>query len=154
MQVHNLPATLYAPDDDVIDLRQLWRVVRHSWQGILGLCFVVSLLTTLWVMRIDPVYRASTTILIEAQEAKTVSIEEVYGMPSSIREYFLTQFKIIKNRDIAEMVANELDLWNNPNFAARQGGREWRSLYGEYPQLDIRPVFQCIGQTGAASRSR
>jgi polysaccharide biosynthesis transport protein len=118
MQVQNLPATLYAPDDDVIDLRQLWRVLRHSWRGILGLCLVVSLLTTLWVMRIAPVYRASTTILIEAQEAKTVSIEEVYGMPSSIREYFLTQFKIIKNRDIAEMVANELDLWNDPNFAA------------------------------------
>jgi polysaccharide biosynthesis transport protein len=117
MQVLPRPADLYSPDDDDIDLHHLWQVVRHSWRGIFGLCLVVSLLTTLWVMRIDPVYRASTTIMIESQEAKTVSIEEVYGQPQGIREYFLTQFEIIKNRDIAELVADELDLWNNPLFA-------------------------------------
>ncbi|MCB1704393.1 MAG: polysaccharide biosynthesis tyrosine autokinase [Halioglobus sp.] len=104
-------------DGDAVDLHHLWRVIRHNLWGILGLCLVVSLLTALWVMRISPVYRASTTIMIESQEAKTVSIEEVYGQPPGIREYFLTQFEIIKNRDIAEMVADELDLWNNPLFA-------------------------------------
>lgn len=117
MQVHSLPADHSAPDDGVIDLRHTWRVVRQSWRGILGLCFVVSLLTALWVMRIDPVYRASTTIMIESQQAKTVSIEEVYGLPAATSEYLLTQFDIIKNRDIAELVANELDLWSNPYFA-------------------------------------
>jgi polysaccharide biosynthesis transport protein len=117
MQVHNHPADFYAPDEEVIDVRRLWRVVRHSWRGILGLCVVVSLLTTLWVMRMAPVYRASTTIMIESQEAKTVSIEQVYGQPYTTSEYLLTQFDIIKNRDIAELVANELDLWNNPYFA-------------------------------------
>jgi capsular exopolysaccharide synthesis family protein len=117
MQLQRLPSDLYARDEVLIDPRQLWRTVRQSWRSILGLCFVVSLLTILWVMRIDPVYRASTTIMIESQEAKTVSIEEVYGLPAGIREYFLTQFEIIRNRDIAEMVADELDLWNNPHFA-------------------------------------
>ncbi|MBK6510631.1 MAG: hypothetical protein IPG06_15040 [Haliea sp.] len=117
MQALQRPAELYSQDDDEIDLRHLWHVVRQSWGGILGLCIVVSLLTVLWVMRIDPVYRASTTIMIESQEAKTVSIEEVYGQPPGIREYFLTQFEIIRNRDVAELVADELDLWNNPLFA-------------------------------------
>jgi len=117
MQLQNHPADFYPPEGEVIDVRRLWRVVRHSWRVILGLCFVVSLLTTLWVMRMDPVYRASTTLMIESQEAKTVSIEQVYGQPYSTSEYLLTQFDIIKNRDIAELVANELDLWNNTYFA-------------------------------------
>lgn len=117
MQAAPSPADLNPQDEDAIDLHHLWLVIRHNLWGILGLCLVVSLLTTLWVMRISPVYRASTTIMIESQEAKTVSIEEVYGQPPGIREYFLTQFEIIKNRDIAEMVADELDLWNNPLFA-------------------------------------
>ena len=117
MQVQKLTPDLYAREDELLDVRQLWRTVRQNWRGILGLCVVVSLLATLWVMRIPPVYRASTTIMIESQEAKTVSIEEVYGLPPGIREYFLTQFEIIKNRDIAELVADELDLWNHPNFA-------------------------------------
>ena len=119
MQVQNLPPALYSLDDDgAIDLGHYWRVVRQSWLGIVGLCLVVSMLTTLWVMRIDPVYRASTTIMIESQEAKMVSIEEVYGLPSRMREYFLTQFEIIKNRDMAELVADELDLWNHPKFGS------------------------------------
>jgi succinoglycan biosynthesis transport protein ExoP len=153
MQVENLPAALYPPDDDIIDLRHLWRVVRQSWRGILGLCLVVSLLATLWVMRIAPVYRASTTIMIESQEAKTVSIEEVYGMPSRMREYFLTQFEIIRNRDIAELVADELDLWHNPTFVAtkkpgavdrfRLNTRRWiaglfsSSSENQAPQVDV-----------------
>ena len=120
MQAQSPLPGLYPPDDTVIDLGHLWRVIRQSWRGILGLCAVVSMLTVLWVMRIDPVYRASTTIMIESQEAKTVSIEEVYGLPSRIREYFLTQFQIIRNRDIAELVADELDLWNHPQFSSRK----------------------------------
>tara|TARA_R110002049_G_scaffold40192_12_gene122715 strand:+ start:238 stop:2463 length:2226 start_codon:yes stop_codon:yes gene_type:complete len=122
MQGLQRPADLNPPDEDAIDLHHLWQVIRHNIWGILGLCLVVSLLTTLWVMRISPVYRASTTIMIESQEAKTVSIEEIYGQPPGIREYFLTQFEIIRNRDIAEMVADELDLWNNPLFAPPQQG--------------------------------
>lgn len=133
MQALQRPAELYSQDDDEIDLRHLWHVVRQSWGGILGLCLVVSLLTVLWVMRIDPVYRASTTIMIESQEAKTVSIEEVYGQPPGIREYFLTQFEIIRNRDVAERVADELDLWNNPLFAPPRAAESKTS-----PTLDVR----------------
>lgn len=133
MQALQRPAELYSQDDDEIDLRHLWHVVRQSWGGILGLCIVVSLLTVLWVMRIDPVYRASTTIMIESQEAKTVSIEEVYGQPPGIREYFLTQFEIIRNRDVAERVADELDLWNNPLFAPPTAAESKTS-----PTLDVR----------------
>ena len=133
MQALQRPAELYSQDDDEIDLRHLWHVVRQSWGGILGLCIVVSLLTVLWVMRIDPVYQASTTIMIESQEAKTVSIEEVYGQPPGIREYFLTQFEIIRNRDVAERVADELDLWNNPLFAPPSAAESKTS-----PTLDVR----------------
>ncbi|MEM9255718.1 MAG: polysaccharide biosynthesis tyrosine autokinase [Pseudomonadota bacterium] len=122
MQAQNLPASLNAQTEDSIDFLHLLQVVLRSWRSIIGLAIVVSLLTFLWVMRIEPVYRASTTIMIESEMANTVSIEEVYGLPSRMREYFLTQFQIIKNRDIAEAVADELDLWNNPKFAGPVGG--------------------------------
>lgn len=130
MPIRHLPTVLYPVEENTVDLRQLLRVVLHSWRGILGLCLVVSLLTTLWVMRIPPVYRASATIMIESEQAKTVSIEEVYGLPSRMREYFLTQFEIIRNRDIAERVADRLDLWNNPTFVstASRDSKEGDSL--------------------------
>ncbi|NQX88252.1 MAG: polysaccharide biosynthesis tyrosine autokinase [Halioglobus sp.] len=122
MQVQSIATDRISLPDPAIDVRRLWGVVWKNWRSILGLCIVVSMSAGLWAMRIAPVYRASTTIMIESQEAKMVSIEEVYGMPSRMREYFLTQFEIIKNRDIAETVADELDLWHHPKFALPQVG--------------------------------
>ncbi|MEH6590024.1 MAG: polysaccharide biosynthesis tyrosine autokinase [Halioglobus sp.] len=117
MQAHNLPTPFSHGDESTIDLQHYWRVVRQSWKGILGLCLVVSMLAALWVMRIAPVYRASATIMIEAQQANTVSIQEVYSRPYRNYQYFSTQWEIIRNRDIAELAANKLDLWNHPTFS-------------------------------------
>ncbi len=45
------------PDQEVeIDLRQYWRVItRYKW-GILGLAFAITVLATLIVFSIQPVY--------------------------------------------------------------------------------------------------
>ena len=116
MQAHNLPA-ISPGEGGSIDLRHIWRVVAGNWRSIIGLSVVVSLLAALWVMRIPPVYLATTTILIDTQPANTVSIEEVYALPYRNYQYFQTQVEIIKYRDIAERTADELDLWNHPLFA-------------------------------------
>ena len=100
MKAHDLPLNVPQSSDDSIDLQHYWRVVRQSWMGILGLAIVVTMLTTLSVMRAVPIYRASTTILIESQRPNTVSIQEVYDMQQRTFMYIQTQFEIIKNRDI------------------------------------------------------
>jgi capsular exopolysaccharide synthesis family protein len=55
-------------------------------------------------------------LLIEAEEAKILSIEEVYGLSGQSSEYFQTQFEILKSRDLAKRVALKLDLIKNPEF--------------------------------------
>ena len=120
MQVHNLPTAFQDDDVESIDLLHYWRIVRQSWIGILGLGLVVSMLTALSVMRTTPIYRATATILIESQRPNTVSIQEVYDSQFRSFRYFTTQFEIIKNRDIAELAANKLDLWNHPTFMPRK----------------------------------
>ncbi|MEM6582917.1 MAG: GumC family protein, partial [Pseudomonadota bacterium] len=119
MQAHNPPPEFYEDESQPIDLAHYWRLVRQSWASILGLCLIVSLLTMLVVMREVPVYRATATILIESQQARTVSIEEVYSYFRNY-QYFATQFEIIKNRDIAELAADKLDLWDDQNFVPRK----------------------------------
>jgi polysaccharide biosynthesis transport protein len=147
MQPQVLPATIFPGDGGSIDLRHFWRVVVQSWRGILGLCVVVSLLAALWVMRIAPVYMATTTILIESQQAKTVSIEEVYSAPYRNYEYFQTQFEIIKNRDIAELTADALDLWHHPLFAPPINTGEAQKTGGF--KLDIRGWISGLFSTAA-----
>jgi capsular exopolysaccharide synthesis family protein len=120
MQAQNFPDALLENEGESIDLQHYWRIVRQRWKGILGLAIVVSMLTALSVMRAVPVYRATTTIMIESQQPNTVSVQEIYSNPYRNYQYFATQFEIIKTRDIAELAADKLDLWNNPAFVPRR----------------------------------
>ncbi|WP_243431781.1 GumC family protein [Aliamphritea spongicola] len=103
-------------EEETIDLRQYWRTIMQRKWSILSFALVVTLLTIMVVFSIKPTYRATTTLLIEAQQANVVSIEEVYGVDSSNNEYYLTQFEILKSRQLAEKVITELNLLNNPEF--------------------------------------
>ena len=101
--------------EEVIDLRQYWRILMsHKW-GILGFSTIVTLLTVLVVFNITPVYKGTSTLLIESQQTNVVSIQEVYGLDGS-SEYLLTQFEILKSRSLARKVILKYDLLNHPAY--------------------------------------
>ncbi|HQV41153.1 MAG: polysaccharide biosynthesis tyrosine autokinase [Moraxellaceae bacterium] len=103
-----------------IDLRQYWRIVsRYKW-GILGLAIAITVLATLIVFSMDPVYRSTVTLLIEQKQAKVITIEEVYGLDGSNKEYLQTQFEILKSRELAARVVRELKLETHPEFAPQE----------------------------------
>ncbi|HEX6591686.1 MAG TPA: Wzz/FepE/Etk N-terminal domain-containing protein, partial [Moraxellaceae bacterium] len=115
-----------------IDLRQYWRIVmRYKW-GIFGLAFAITVLATLVVFTIQPVYQATNTLLIEQKQAKVVTIQEVYDLDGGNKEYLQTQFEIIKSRDLAARVVRQLQLDKNPEFAPAEEDKSgfainWRS---------------------------
>ena len=101
---------------EVIDLAHYWHVVRRQLKKIVALAAVITILTVLVVLSLTPKYSATTTLLIESEEARILSIEEVYGMSGKSSEYLLTQFEILKSRALAERVVKELKLVNLPEF--------------------------------------
>lgn len=115
--------------EEVIDLRHYWRVLmQHKW-NIAGLSFVVTLFAALVAYSMQPVYRATTTVLIENEQAKVLSIEDVYGLNTNGKEYFLTQFEILKSRNLSERVIERLNLTEHPLFDPRQQqGFSFKSL--------------------------
>ncbi len=101
--------------EDTIDLRQYWRILMsHKW-GILGFSVITTLLTMLVVFNITPVYKGTSTLLIESQQTNVVSIQEVYGLDGS-SEYLLTQFEILKSRNLAKKVILKYNLLNHPAY--------------------------------------
>ena len=102
--------------DEVIDLRQYFAVInKHKWRIAL-LAIVITLTTVFAVTKVTPIYRATATLLIEADQAKAVSFDDIYGLDSNRKEYYTTQFKILQSRKIAQAVVEKLDLKNNPDF--------------------------------------
>ncbi|MBO6557016.1 MAG: polysaccharide biosynthesis tyrosine autokinase [Pseudomonadales bacterium] len=102
---------------DEIDLHRYFQVAWIEKWRILSLVAVVVLLSLLVVQSLTPIYSATATLLIEAKEANIVSIEEVYGIDSSQREYFATQFEILNSRQLAEKVVADLDLESHSEFS-------------------------------------
>jgi polysaccharide biosynthesis transport protein len=105
---------------DEIDFRHYWNIVWREKLGIIGLAMVVSVMTIVVAYNITPIYRATASLLIESKEANVVSIEEVYGIDSSQREYFATQFEILHSRELAATVIRELGIAKHPEYAPEQ----------------------------------
>ena len=102
--------------DDEINLRHYWGVIKRRKWSIAAFAIIVAAATATAVVYMDPVYRAATTVMIEAQENNVVSIQDVYGVDTKNQEYFQTQFEILKSRPLAEKVAARLNLLQQPEY--------------------------------------
>ncbi|MDC9523672.1 chain-length determining protein, partial [Pseudoalteromonas sp. Angola-31] len=66
-----------------------------------------------------PKYVATATLLIESEQTKAVSFDEIYGLDSTKKEYYLTQFEVIKSNSIAREVITKLNLKEHTDFIAK-----------------------------------
>jgi polysaccharide biosynthesis transport protein len=107
-------------DGDVIDLRAyaatLW---RRKW-AILLLVLVTTMVTTLVVQSQTPIYAAQATLLIDQQQRRVLSIEQIYAMEGSGREFLETQAALLRSRTLAARVVRELNLVQHPEFDPAQ----------------------------------
>ncbi len=107
--------------DEAAERLRFWRrsLSKHKWSA-LGLAAVVAMVTAVVVYSTTPIYRGTTTLLIESGKNKVVSIEEVYSGISPNREYFQTQVELVKSRELAQKLVDKLKLTTHPAFDPRQ----------------------------------
>lgn len=103
-------------EEEAIDLTQYWRVIMQFKWRIISLAIFITVLVGLVVMSITPRYIATAKLLIESNEAKVLSIQEIYGIDASTKEYFLTQHEILRSRKVAENVVKKLNLTQSPSY--------------------------------------
>ena len=102
--------------EKIIDFQGYWTVVMKFKWKIFIFSLLATLLATIIVISLPPVYRATASLLIKASRDNTVSIDSVYSLDTSRDDYFLTQFEILKSRSITEKVIDELQLTLHPEF--------------------------------------
>ena len=106
-------------NEEVIDLGAYLNVIKQSKWKILGFAIVVTLLTIMVALTLVPKYVATATLLIESEQTKAVSFDEIYGLDSTKKEYYLTQFEVIKSNSIAREVITKLNLKDHTDFIAK-----------------------------------
>lgn len=103
-------------DTDVIDFAQYVNTVKRYFWRITLFAFFFTLLAGFVAVSLTPQYTSKVSILIEADQANISSIEEVYGLDSSRKEYFATQEQILQSRQIAASVVEKMQLQENEHF--------------------------------------
>ncbi|MCH8028484.1 MAG: polysaccharide biosynthesis tyrosine autokinase [Candidatus Dadabacteria bacterium] len=96
-------------------------ILRRKWIVISSL--VIAIVTvTIASLLMDKIYRAEATIEISPETPKIISFEEVLAVEPRQREFYETQFKLLKSRSLAKEVVTTLQLDTHPAFAAHQDG--------------------------------
>lgn len=108
-------------NNELIDLGHYLGIIKRYSLRILLLAIAFTVLVTILVMKMTPLYTSSTTLLIEAEKANVVSIEEVYGIDTKSKDYMATQFEVLKSRQIAEKTVESLSLFENADFMPEEG---------------------------------
>ncbi|MBT3137045.1 polysaccharide biosynthesis tyrosine autokinase [Alteromonas sp. ALT199] len=126
-------------NNELIDLGHYLGIIKRYSLRILLLALAFTVLVAILVMKMTPLYTSSTTLLIEAEKANVVSIEEVYGIDTKSKDYMATQFEVLKSRQIAEKTVESLSLYGNADFMPEENETSFVS--------EIAEVFPFLPQT-------
>lgn len=99
-----------------IDFSRYLGLVRRYLFRIIGFALALAVIAALAALSLTSKYQSTATLLIEEQTAQVIQIQEVYGIPGNSRNYLSTQFEILKSRELARRVVEELNLVENPEF--------------------------------------
>ena len=118
----------HQPEIESLDLVRYWRAIaRNKWR-ILALVLLVGLIATLYAYSLPPIYRATATLMVEGSRTKGVTMDDLYvAYNGSTRDYYLTQFEIIKSREFAERLVRVMGLSKHPEFDPNKAPKPWYS---------------------------
>lgn len=122
------PDLLKTPDH--LDLREFGRTLVRRRRMILLVTGVVLLLSLLVTLFSKPVYRATATLQIERESTKVVDIDFLgSGDIRDTRDFYQTQFELIRSRALAAQVISKLNLEEKLSSTSIFGQiKEWFSL--------------------------
>lgn len=155
-QLHQLAAydgsrdAFQEPDvEDVINLRDYWRVIVQRKGTVLTFCFMVLFATLVATFLMTPIYRSSATLQIETESAKVVEYDGVTPEESSRgKDFYETQYELLKSRTLARRVIDQLGLESSKQFNDEGGqvsffkelANSFKSaLAGEGDALEVMP---------------
>ena len=101
-------------------------VLKYKW-GILAFTALVTLLSTIYVSTLVPLYRAEATLLFDPPSGNNYgtvrdqSAMDTYNSYYRNFQLFKAQQEIMRSRKFASDLVDKTELWNHPHFKALPG---------------------------------
>lgn len=112
----------YAPfyDDDSFaesrSLREYFLIIYKKLPLILAMTIVVTAVVAFYMYRLETVYEAQTTLVIEPRKPKAQQGNNVYINYGEDINYYNTQLRLLRNYDLMRDVVIKMGLYNTPNL--------------------------------------
>jgi capsular exopolysaccharide synthesis family protein len=114
------------------ELQQVLGVLRKRWRIVVTVLVVCVAVAVVYTMRQPKVYEAKCSLVIESSAPQVFeNMKDVIQMTSMSREFYITQYRIIRSREIAQRVLDRLGLQTSP----RSGGSTDESRQAERESL-------------------
>jgi succinoglycan biosynthesis transport protein ExoP len=106
-----------------IDWLVLLRIARKRWPLVLGVAVAISLAVTFLTLGTKKIYQATATVLFDPNPPRPLGrqVETVVDLGGSYwnnKEYYQTQYELMRSRRLAIVVVEDLGLQNDGAFLA------------------------------------
>ena len=121
--------------DDDSQIRHVLRVCSRRFWTIATILVNVVVTVTLITLRMDPIYRSTSQVLIEKETPKVISFQDVYSLDASNTDYYQTQYRLMKARHIVGDIFERFGLDAESGYA---NARDPVEAFAD--DLEIQPV--------------
>lgn len=133
--------------EDQLDIKHYIYIIQRRFWYFVVIFVVVFLLSLIHSFRQVPVYQAATTLIIEPDFPQIVNIDEFSQVKSS-KEYYETQFNIIRSRNVLQKTLEILEPDVSAEFKDSDNPvNAFRSRISVEPVKDTRLVKIIISHT-------
>ena len=103
-----------------VDLLEYWRIIIKRKWVVVTFAGALILFVGIFSFLATPIYKAKTTLLIEEESSRILSIEDEFGYQRRAVDlrFYNTQLKLLKSKSLAERVARKMNLLSRQEFGA------------------------------------
>jgi len=118
---------------DTLDIRALLNTLWRRKMMIFSTVCLLTLLTTLIVFQMTPLYTAATNVMLENRKNKVVNIESVMSGMSADMATVLSEVEVIRSSSLIRRAVLKLNLIRDPEFNGKLRKTPW---YQDYLNLE------------------
>jgi uncharacterized protein involved in exopolysaccharide biosynthesis len=105
--------------ESTIDFSRFLKSAKKNWWKVLAFSVITTGSFVPLITKMAPKYEAYASVYLKAAETKPTLFEQVRSFDATQKEYYETQYQLIKARRVANVVVDNLKLYNNPEFYGR-----------------------------------
>jgi len=148
------------PEEKEVNLRDYWKVIQKRRWTILAFFIIVVVTTAMVTFTMRPIYRGTTTILINKENPQILDFKEVFAVNTMDLDYYQTQYKILESRSLAKRVIQTMKLAEHPEFLpppVHTPWEEWKKNFWSFWQqklafLEMGPPSKAEEETNSEAK--